>query len=135
MVELRVEEYENWIIAILENHFPKLERFTYGGRSTVKFSNFISRHDGLKKIDIQTSSNMYPILIPLAISNNCKKLEELSLWQGSDTTSLHYQPLHTLKSLRALHLHSVSFENFKFIAMTNLRELCLARCHFPKEPN
>lgn len=83
LVELRVSEVDN-CNEILVNHFPQLERFSFGwGGTTVCGSvvpDFITRHQRLKTLNLGTHIPQHcklPFLC--AIRDNCKELEELNV--------------------------------------------------------
>ncbi len=155
LVELTVGWVEN-CGSILENIFPKLERFTYNKRKLVDsmknprkeqswetLSTFISRHSTLKalELDFFSCDEKCKNDILQAICNSCKNLEELFLYPDARRVSPP-QPLRALKSiqelksLRTLKLRYESFVNFEFLSsLSQLRELILGNCRLPSDSN
>lgn len=121
--------------AILENIFPKLERFNHYGEYIV-LTKFISRHTNLKARYLNTDK---PSLngaraILQSIGSSCKTLENFSLELGRTNDSL--QALQTLKLLKTLKLRFSWCSNFKFVpALTQLRELYLIGGRIPRDSN
>lgn len=136
LIELAVDQVGNCIL-ILENSFPKLERFAYftGNEKSLEtefLPGFISRHKNLKTLELKISASDDILQV---IGNNCRALNELNIcFAPMNVVSRRLQPLQTLKSIRALRLYGpLSFEDFGFFSdLKELTELHLVLCDLPK---
>lgn len=105
LVELKVM-YVSRCSAILENTFPKLERFSFQpldfqGYDTLL--NFIGRHKDLRAIAWLTSFSLdFRNDFVSAIGNSCKELEELTLRNCQKNAILDFSQLHGLTKLKML---------------------------------
>lgn len=140
LVQLTVKSVHQ-CVAILENNFPKLERFAYENDSdklahstlnrdeeTVEtLSSFILRHSSLKAVDLSSRMDDSGKRILLqVICDNCNQLEELRInFENLQTDFL--QPLRSLKLLKTLRLFG-AFMNSLLPLLTELRELRLYSC-------
>lgn len=108
LVDLRISWVTNCHL-ILENTFPKLERFGYyvrtsGDKKLVELNSFFERHSKLKTIDVsypssdrdEATGNIFQ-----TICRHCKNLEELMFACGMLGQSI-FQDAQLLKSLRCL---------------------------------
>lgn len=112
---------------ILENIFPKLERFYWKGNIVCKsLSTFISSHKNLKNLYLHGNEDQETIILLQVISNSCKELEKLALKevQCEDLTFIS-----ALTKLRELHLHLhmciLPKDSNQFASLTHLKCLCI----------
>lgn len=137
LIELRVIMVENGF-ALLENIFPKLQRFTFQGmfdKVDHSLPIFISRHTSLKSLDLRIRIFERCKVNVLQVIGNCKDLEKLTINMGC-TKAASLLPLQALKSLERLKLWFVSCDDLSFVpSMTKLRELHLTTCVLPEDPN
>lgn len=135
LIELSLMYVTNGI-AVMENIFPKLQRFTYKGEDE-PLSTFISRHTSLKKLDLLMTDldGKSKIAILQVIGNSCNELKELSInLERLNASSV--LPFEALKSVKILKLRYASCQDLSFIkAMTKLHELQLVYCVLPRKSN
>lgn len=110
---------------ILENVFPKLERFvleqTYFNNDDSELNLFVSRHEGLKELSLKGIDNDRPTLLT-AIANNCKSIEELRI-ESAASDAREYpseyekelQSILTLNNLKKLQIECARVNVTKFI--------------------
>lgn len=158
LVDLNVDFVKN-CNTILENIFPRLEKFSYCKNKVViesqmsysgeqdvqsleKVLTFIKRHSALKALNMRLScdQNCWTVIMQ-TIASNCTKLRELQInmknsFEYSRFTSVPFKSLQKLTSLKAIRLNNVSFDGFEvFCNLLNLREIVLEDCYLPKDCN
>lgn len=137
LVKLNLINVRNCGTILLKKVYPKLEAFTYISNSDVQtLSPFILRNPTLKYMFIRLNSydDEHKITIPQAIANSCKNLEELRIGGLHYRSSIYFQPLQELKSLRVLCIENVRVKDLKvFAPMTALRELSIRHSTLPKD--
>lgn len=132
LVELVVHGVKNCCV-ILENSFPKLERFayyTFNEKSQEMLSTFISCHKSLKTLELQLEASEAIMQVIV----DCRDLNELNISVGN-RNDVDLRPLQSLRSLRALKLFGpLKFVDFEFFSvLRNLSELHLVLCNLPKD--
>lgn len=137
LVDLKVCWVEN-CHSILENTFPKLQRFSYGKnlvvresvsmpfkqQNVVTLASFFARHSKLKAVDVRFDCEELCTKIVLkTICAYCKDLEKLIFRCGLvNQTVIQY--VQQLKLLRSLSLERVLLENLDvFRQLKELKEL------------
>lgn len=148
LVELHLLWVDNGV-AILDNTFPKLERFKYGKdiqRKNRKLHErqlmnvllpFIVRHNSLKSLYfIGHISEKSAMMFCQTVVHNCKELDTFMLRCDTTRTFDCIKVLAHLKSLRSLFLQHQSYSDLKvFSAMKELRDLNLSNCGLPRDLN
>ncbi|XP_037026351.1 uncharacterized protein LOC119067465 [Bradysia coprophila] len=147
LVELELVSVENGV-EILENTFPKLERFRYVKGITNKHQlreyqlmssllSFIVRHNDLKILQFSGHiSKDSAMIFCQTIVHNCKELDTFMLGCSTTRTSYCIKILTQLKSLRNLYLEHQSYSDLKvFAPMKELRHLNLSNCGLPLDLN
>lgn len=150
LVELELACVNNGI-EILENTFPKLERFTYGRGIQMRhrrlnlherelihvLSAFIVRHKGLKYLNFYGSiSEKSAVKFSQSIVQNCTQLDTLFLRYDTTRTLNCIKILTQLKSLKNLYLEHQSYSHLEIFApMKQLRNLNLTNCGLPLDLN
>lgn len=149
LVELKLMSCENNDVAILDNTFPKLERFKYGKDIAMKNRKlrerqlmnallpFIVRHSGLKSLQFYgTISEKSAMMFCQTVAHNCKELDTFMFRCDTTRTSVCIKVLAQLKSLGSLFLEHQSYSDLAvFSAMKELRYLNLSNCSLPLDLN
>lgn len=148
LVELKLACVNNGV-AILDNTFPKLERFKYGKDIAMKNRKlherqlmnallpFIVRHNGLTSLQFYGSiSEKSAMMFCRTVAHNCKELDRLMLRCDTTRTTDCIKVLTQLKSLSSLYLEHQSYSRLEiFSAMKALRHLNLSNCSLPLDLN